>query len=149
MEVSAYMAKWGKVFFHKFREKIWDHKSTLDRLASATDEESIKEYIIEKVNLNKLLFQEDSYWKQRAKLFWMAEGDENTRIFHSIATSIKKSNHIAYLLDDNNEHVESQDGMCTIVFYYFSELFACNIIEEDITQIDSPRKVTENRRGNW
>lgn len=143
MEVSAYMARWGRVFFHKFREKIKEKKTILERLADATDESSIQEYLAAKENLNDLLFQEETYWKQRAKLFWLAEGDENTRFFHSSATSRKKSNHIAYLLDDNNERVDSEEGMCHVVHDYFSKLFAGDSTEEDNTHMNSPRKITE------
>ena len=143
LEVSAYMAKWGRVFFHKFREKVRELKGTLDRLVNATDVNDIKEYLAAKENLNNLLFQEETYWKQRAKMFWLAEGDENTRFFHSSATARKKSNRIAYLVDDNNNHVDSQDGMCNIVHDYFSELFTGNTTEEDSVNMSSPRRVTE------
>ncbi|XP_074357954.1 uncharacterized protein LOC141697459 [Apium graveolens] len=93
MEVTAYMAKWGQVFFHKFKEKIKEQKSILDILMNMTDEASIKEYLTVKENLNNLFYQEEAYWKQRAKLFWSTEGDGKTRFFHSSASSRKKSNH--------------------------------------------------------
>lgn len=41
-----------------------------------TDEESIKEFLQAKDTLNLLLYQEETNWKQRAKLFWLADGDE-------------------------------------------------------------------------
>lgn len=69
-EVSAYMARWGRVFFHKFREKIKEQKNIIDRLADMTDVTSVQEYIAAKENLNNLFWQEESYWRQRAKLFW-------------------------------------------------------------------------------
>lgn len=54
LEVSAYMARCGRVFFHKFREKIKEQKSIIDRLADMTNETSVQEYIAAKENLNNL-----------------------------------------------------------------------------------------------
>lgn len=55
LSVSTYMARWGRTFFHKFREKIKSHKANLDRLVDCTDASSIKEYMIERDKLNNLL----------------------------------------------------------------------------------------------
>jgi hypothetical protein len=32
--------------------------------------------------LNDLLHQENAFWKQRAKVFWITDGDLNTNFFH-------------------------------------------------------------------
>lgn len=69
IEVTSFMAIWGRSFFHKFREKIRQHKVNLDKLVDCSDADSMKEYLSEKEKLNTLLFQEEAYWKQRAKFF--------------------------------------------------------------------------------
>lgn len=91
----------------------------MGRLVDMTDEASIHEYLAAKDNLNNLLFQVESYWKQRTKLFWLAE---NTKFFHSSASARKKLNHIEYLFDDNDVRVTDQEGMCAIILKYFSDL---------------------------
>lgn len=56
------------------------------------DEEGVKAYFEEKEKLNELLEHEESYWKQRAKLFWLKERDTNSRFFHVQASKRKKCN---------------------------------------------------------
>lgn len=36
-----------------------------------------------KQDLNRVLAEEEMLWKQHMKTFWLKEGDENTRFFHS------------------------------------------------------------------
>lgn len=67
--------------------------------------------------------QEESYWKQRAKVFWLEEGDSNTRFFHATATTRKKMNHIKSLRNDAGEHFSNQVYMCTIIKDYYFDVF--------------------------
>lgn len=143
-EVSTYMARWGRTFFHKFREKIKVQKSIMESLGNRTDDDSVQGYLEAKEELNNLFYKEEVYWKQRAKLFWLAEGDDNTRFFHTSASVRKKSNHIAYLRNDNGDCVKDTDGMCQIVHQYFSNLYVGDTVEDGATDFTSPRQVTED-----
>lgn len=69
LSTSSFMAKWGRHFFHKFRDKVKSQKEVLNSLVDREDEEGVKAYFAEKGKLNELLLQEEIYWKQRAKLF--------------------------------------------------------------------------------
>lgn len=60
-EVSTFMARWGRTFFHKFKEKIKVQKSILDTLANETDEVSVQAYISAKEDLNNLFYHEETY----------------------------------------------------------------------------------------
>lgn len=132
--VLSFMARWGRSFFHKFREKVKEHKAILDRLVDYTDDYSVQEYLSIKDKLNTLLLHEEMYWKQRAKLFWLNKGDENTRIFHSSASARKKMNRIKYLDKENGERVDDHDGMCTVVREYFTDLFAGEVENVNLNQ---------------
>lgn len=78
----------------------------------------------EKEKLNDLLYHEETYWKQRAKLFWLEEGDTNTKFFHASATSRKKTNLISCLQSESGATVNDHEGMCRIVKDYFEDVFA-------------------------
>lgn len=51
------MARWGRTFFHKFRDKIKEQKGLLDTLCDLTDEESVRKFLEAKDALNNLLSQ--------------------------------------------------------------------------------------------
>lgn len=123
VNVSTYMAKWGLVFFNKFREKVKRQKEVIGSLVDRTDAVGVEMYMSEVEKLNDLLFQEESYWKQRAKIFWLEEGDANTRFFHASATSRKKANRISCLVTDSGVRTDEHEGMCLIVQQYYGDIF--------------------------
>lgn len=88
-----------------------------------TDEAGLRQYFMARDRLNELLLHEEVYWKQRAKTFWLAEGDENTKFFHATASARRKTNRITHLDTDDGMRVEKQDDMCKVVFEYFSKVF--------------------------
>lgn len=49
-------------------------------MVNKVDDESVKHYFEEKDKLHQLLLHEETYWKQRAKVFWLEEGDYNVNI---------------------------------------------------------------------
>jgi hypothetical protein len=50
-----------------------------------------------KLHLFKLLDAKKTYWKQRSTIRWVRFGDENTKLFHAIATQKFRRNHISQL----------------------------------------------------
>lgn len=48
LSVSSFMSKWGRNFFHKFRDKVKASKETLNALVDRSDETEIKQYFEEK-----------------------------------------------------------------------------------------------------
>jgi len=52
--------------------------------------EKVKEFKKEKEKLTKLLLQEEAFWKQRSKMYWLKEGYMNTKFFHSSTPSRKR-----------------------------------------------------------
>lgn len=135
LELSNFMGKWGREFFNKFREKIKKQKENLSLYESCADEEQTRRYFEERNKLEELLVHEEAYWKQRAKSFWLLEGDSNTKNFHAFATSRKKIISITQLKNDDGEVITDHTGMCDVVKEYFDHVFAGadNIQEENLT----------------
>lgn len=114
----------GPQFFQKFRDKVKRVKETLCSLVDRRDEAGIKEYFEEKQKLDDLLYNEELYWKQRAKAFWLTEGDTNSKYFHAAASKRKRGNHISHLLNNEDILVDNHDDMCELTIDYFKNVFA-------------------------
>ncbi|KAL5762916.1 hypothetical protein ACOSP7_019180 [Xanthoceras sorbifolium] len=67
--------------------------------------------------------KEELYWKQRSRVDWLLAGDKNSKFFHRRATARKKKNMISSLVDGRGIRRESEQGMSSVVFDYFSDLF--------------------------
>lgn len=50
----------------------------------------MRAYFYERNVLNELMAQEETYWRQRAKVFWLEEGDTNSHFFSCFCVSTEK-----------------------------------------------------------
>lgn len=73
-EVSSFMARWGRSFFHRFREKVQEYKGVMARLADMDEEDNIKEYLAAKECLNTLLYQEEIIGSKERNCFGLLMG---------------------------------------------------------------------------
>lgn len=145
ISVSSFMSKWGRQFFHKFREKIKAQKEVINSFMNCTDDAGIKLYFEEKEKLHQLLLQEETYWKQRAKVFWLEEGDSNTKFFHATASMRKKMNHIPSLQNDASEFTSDHDEMCSIVKSYFIDIFSESNVMSDQNHTSEANIITSSQ----
>lgn len=133
---------WGGEKFHKFGKHIRDMKKRLETLKGRRDSVAINEYNVTHAELSFLLNQEEVYWKQRAKQFWLKEGDRNTKFFHQYATTRKRKNQILKLKDRTGNWVEG-DAMKEVITQYFSQIFQSDNLQEVGFFDDIQKKVTE------
>lgn len=137
----------GSQFFHKFRDKVKRQKEVLTNLVNRTDTVGVELYFSEKVKLQELFLHEESYWKQRAKNYWLAEGDANTKFFHASASARRRTNHIAFLEDDQGNQVHEHGEMCRIVADYFTEVFKNTRSDNVNLDLVTDRRVTDNQNA--
>ncbi|KAJ8758831.1 hypothetical protein K2173_002610 [Erythroxylum novogranatense] len=76
--------------------------------------------------LAQLLDLECLKWKQRAKEFWLAKGDTNSKFFHLSASTRKRHNTISELDDGSGILVRSKAGLQTIIRDYFEQLYTAD-----------------------
>ncbi|XP_074323028.1 uncharacterized protein LOC141659976 [Apium graveolens] len=143
LSASSFLAKWGRNFFHKFRDKVKKQKEALDMLKDRIDDVGIQQYFAEKSKLDDLLFHEEQYWRQRAKSFWLTEGDTNSKFFHSAATKRKKKNHINHLINEEGQQVTEKEGMNEMVVDYFRNVFACGNDVDEQELLNEGRVITD------
>lgn len=69
-------------------------------------------------NLREIHKQEEIYWRQRSRLQWLKEGDENTKFFHVVANGRKNQNFIPNIRQDGALYEDARD-----IGRVFSECF--------------------------
>ncbi|CAH9143861.1 unnamed protein product, partial [Cuscuta epithymum] len=121
---TAKLDSWGRRLRRKQTEAIDGCRDKLTRVMEDDSPEAYEEAQKLKKELAKLLAQEEAFWKQRAKSFWMRDGDMNTKFFHAAATSRKQRNKICMLTKPDGSLSTSREGMCSIVKEYFSDIFS-------------------------
>ncbi|XP_074346861.1 uncharacterized protein LOC141685668 [Apium graveolens] len=104
-----------------FHAEVTAHWKNLE--TDCADEDRTKRYFEEKKNLEDLMLSEEIYWQQRAKSFWLQDGDSNSRYFHAYATSRRKQNQAGYLKDESGAVINKHEEMCELVKGYFSRIF--------------------------
>ncbi|XP_074373470.1 uncharacterized protein LOC141713795 [Apium graveolens] len=145
VSVSSFMARWGRNFFHKFRDKIRRQNEVIRLLVDRVDEDGISNYFMKKEKLNDLLCYEEVYWKQRAKNFWLTEGDANTKFFHASASARKKAIYLPFLETDSGEEVSNHEDMCQVVKDYYTAVFTSGHNVEILQLDESERRITEEQ----
>ncbi|KAL8484938.1 hypothetical protein ACS0TY_027297 [Phlomoides rotata] len=85
---------WGRHVATAFRKNKKDLEGRIMLLQHRRDDSSILAFFNLKKKLTDLLIQEDIYWKQRVKVFWLRDGDVNSKKIHRMASTRRKKNQI-------------------------------------------------------
>ncbi|XP_019097444.1 PREDICTED: uncharacterized protein LOC109131210 [Camelina sativa] len=83
---------------------------------------------------------EELYWQQKSRKFWLRVGDKNTKYFHASTKQRRVRNKIVGLFGPDNVWDESPLGIETIASRYFEDLFKRSDVSgiSDILQEISP-----------
>lgn len=114
---------WGNKADSLFRTRKKELEHVIRWFQGSSSMFEIERYRKAREELGDLLIQEEVFWRQRAKIFWLKEGDINTRFFHQMCSSRKRRNKLEKLKDENGNWVEGQQGLCEVVNVYFQQLF--------------------------
>jgi hypothetical protein len=71
---------------------------------------------IVKLHLEDLLLAECNYWKKRCTIRWIKQGEDNTKIFHAMATERFRRNNIAVLHDVDGNEVTDHHVMASMLW---------------------------------
>jgi hypothetical protein len=141
---------WGRRKRMRFKQEVAECSEEMDRLRGCHDPTNSDRFLEVQQKHARLLVQEEAYWRQRAKMHWLKEGDLNTKFFHMTATSRQRKKKIEKLVNDENVVVSTQPELCEVALNYFNHLFKASSTRQDpvlsliapkITQEDNDRLV--------
>ena len=78
---AGFMANWGRNFLQKFEINLKTVRCRLSSSDLLLMKVKLLNFFNEKRRLAKLLEDEELYWKQWAKAFWLENGDLNSNFF--------------------------------------------------------------------
>ncbi|XP_010451584.1 PREDICTED: uncharacterized protein LOC104733725 [Camelina sativa] len=103
--------------------------STISSLKEALQEAKMDDLIstdeirvIER-KLKEAYRDEEIYWQQKSRKFWLRVGDKNTKYFQASTKQRRVRNRIIGLFGDDDAWIESPSGMENIATKYFEGLF--------------------------
>lgn len=78
------------------------------------------------------LKQEEMFWKQKARVKWLKEGDANTRFFHATVKDRHRRQRICAIKNDTGTLITTQKAIQDEAISFFSNLFK----EEDCSEME-------------
>ena len=76
------------------------------------------ERIVVRSEVENLLSLEEISWRQKSRMLWIKEGDNNTKFFHKMANSRRRFNHLSILEVDGVVYEEESEVAAQVVQFY-------------------------------
>ncbi|XP_062021202.1 uncharacterized protein LOC133737713 [Rosa rugosa] len=80
------------------------------------------------------------FWRQRAKVFWLSDGDLNTKFFHQYTSNRRRKNQIKGLYNEEGVWCTTDEELEHVVLNYFGKLFTSSnpsTIHEVVSMVPS------------
>ncbi|XP_028550195.1 uncharacterized protein LOC114579526 [Dendrobium catenatum] len=120
--------------FYWSKNKLKDFSSEKDRLKAEIlllqdeearngwmDEENIWQLKSKVKELNVIFNCLNTWWKQRAKVKWVVEGDSNTKFFHSYANARRNANWVSKVKNSDGLITDDPREVEEVFFRFFQE----------------------------
>ncbi|XP_060964543.1 uncharacterized protein LOC115704339 [Cannabis sativa] len=114
---------WGKNLTGSFKKRIGFWKKKIAQFKGSHDADDISAYNEAEKQLFEIYAQREVFWRQRSKQLWLRDGDNNSRYFHTSATTRQKNNAITKLQGPNGVWCDWNSGLNHVIQSYFEELF--------------------------
>ncbi|XP_024196455.1 uncharacterized protein LOC112199713 [Rosa chinensis] len=131
-----HLDKWQRQVYRGRQRQMMGERARLEELMDVASTEVVQD---EKKRLMKrlqrLLSQEEIFWKQRSRVTWLKEGDRNTGFFHRKASNRRRKNTLNGLYDDMGVWCDDDAGMERVVSSYFSKMFTASEVDYEAMEI--------------
>lgn len=142
----AKLEAWGGGLIRDMKQRMLKYRQTMKRLRNRRDVVGLRQYEKARWHYLKLLEKKEIFWRQRAKQFWLRDGDKNTRFFHKYASARKEQNMIKKLKDDSGEWTEKEEEIQGIITKYFENIFSASNTEERLSDRIVFKQVAEAQK---
>ncbi|XP_074378628.1 uncharacterized protein LOC141720172 [Apium graveolens] len=142
----AKLEEWGGGLIRDMKLKIEKYKNDMKRLRARRDVAGIRQYEEARWQYMRLLEKKEIFWRQRAKQYWLREGDKNTRFFHKYASMRKEYNKIKRLKYENGEWKETEEEIQGLITEYFVNIFSTSNMEERLSNRIGFKQVDEEQK---
>ncbi|VFQ83814.1 unnamed protein product [Cuscuta campestris] len=139
------LAHWSKNHFGNIFKEVKDNEIKAARAQEDFEndptEEKRAQANLASANLILSLNKEVDFWKQKANIKWMSEGDCNSKFFHSFVKSKRRKLAIKTIHDDQGNILTTQEDICREAIHYFSNCYTTvtksdeSIISQFIDQV--------------
>jgi hypothetical protein len=118
------MKFWSRDSFGSVNREIRDLKKRLERLQNGNYNHNRAEIYQVSARLDELLHREEIMWRQRSRIKWLKEGDQNTKFFHRKATGRAKKNKIRKLRRRDGIETNDENEFKAVVNSFFKDLYS-------------------------
>lgn len=85
-----------------------------------SEELTKQEQIIESQILERAK-QEETLWRQKSRIKWLKDGENNTKLFHKTIVQCRMSNNITHINNEQGNRIETHKGMEEEFLRYFKK----------------------------
>lgn len=106
-EYKKRITQWSRDNFGNIQKDLSEIRDRLVQIqAGDYSEEDIREEQTLMDKYNKILINEEIFWRQRSRITWIKEGDRNNKFFHATTLNRRRKNNISAIRDQNGDWTE-------------------------------------------
>lgn len=121
------MSRWNKERLKgTIKGVITRKEKDINTLMNSSNPNRFDNIIQAELELEKLLEEEERYWKIRSREDWLKSGDKNTKWFHSKASQRRRKNEIKGILNSSGKWIEKEEEIGKIATSFFQDLLKSN-----------------------
>ena len=98
----------------------WNLRKKLGRLQAYNWVQNQAEIKATKARLDEILHREEIMWMQRSRIYWLREGNQNTKYFHRKASWSVKNNRISKLKRSDGSFAHDSADMTSMTASFFT-----------------------------